>query len=96
MKKSNEQTLKEVLSEFVKTFHIETKINEIHLDNSWEKLMGKIIAKHTINLYLKDKILFITLDSSALKNELSYAKKKIINLLNKEFGTKVVEDIVIR
>jgi predicted nucleic acid-binding Zn ribbon protein len=93
---SNERTLKDVLNEFMKSFHINDKIDELRLKASWEKVMGKMIALHTVNLYLKNKTLFITLDSAALKNELSYAKKKIINLLNKEFGTKIVEDIVIR
>jgi predicted nucleic acid-binding Zn ribbon protein len=96
MRKSNEQTLKEVIAEFIKTFHIEDKINETHLKSSWEKIMGKVISKHTVNLYIKDKELVITLDSPALRQELSFAKKKMIKLLNAEFGTKIVEDIVIR
>ena len=96
MKKSNEQLLKDVLSEFIKTYNLDDRINEVRLNDSWEKIMGRMISVHTINLYLKDKVLFITLDSSALKHELSFAKKKMINMLNKEFGTKIVEDIVIR
>jgi predicted nucleic acid-binding Zn ribbon protein len=94
--KSSERTLKEVLNEFMKSFKISDKIDEMRLKAGWEKVMGKMIAVHTVNLYLKNKTLFITLDSAALKNELSYAKKKIINMLNKEFGTKIVEEIVIR
>ena len=94
--KSYERSLKDVLNEFMKSFHISDKIDEMRLKASWEKVMGKMIAVHTVNLYLKNKTLFITLDSAGLKNELSYAKKKIINMLNKEFGTKIVEEIVIR
>ena len=94
--RKNEITLKEALDEFMKSFHISDKMDEIRLKDSWEKIMGKMIASRTVNIYLKNKTLYITLDSAALKNELSYAKKKVVTMLNKEFGTKIVEDIVIR
>lgn len=75
--KPNERPLKDVLNEFMKSFKICDKMDEMRLKSCWEKIMGKTIAGHTISLYLKNKTLFITLDSAALKNELSYAKKDI-------------------
>jgi predicted nucleic acid-binding Zn ribbon protein len=94
--KQNEQTLKEVLEEFIKTLHVSDKFDEVQIKESWGKIMGKMISKHTVNLFLKDKKLFITVDSAALRQELSYAKNKMIKLLNKEIGKPVVEDIVFR
>ena len=93
---TNEQTLKEVLKDLIDSLNADDKINELHISDSWEKLMGKLIARHTLNLFFKNKTLYITLDSAALKQELSYAKSKIIKMLNKEIGTNVVEEIVIR
>ena len=69
---------------------------EVQLRNSWEKLMGKTIADHTTKIYIKDKKLHLRFDSPALKQELTYAKEKVIDSINKEFESEVVTEIVIR
>ena len=94
MKKSNDQTLKEVINELLKAYKLGNKLKEVRLIDSWEKIVGKLINKHTKNLYIKKKVLFVKLDSAALRNELSYARQKIINALNKEAKGEVIENIV--
>ena len=42
---------------------------------------------------LKNKILYIKLSSPALKQELSYGKQKLIDMINTRFKNKVVEKI---
>ena len=93
MRTSNDQTIKEVIMDLLKAYRIENKVLGVRLINSWEKVTGKIISKHTTNLYVKQKTLFVYLDSAALRNELSYAKEKIIKALNKEVGVEVITDI---
>lgn len=95
MRKTNEQPLKEVIHELLSKYKLQEKLNEARLINSWETLMGKVIAKRTKELYLKDKKLFIKLTSSALRQELSFSKEKIITLLNDGVGEKVIEDVVL-
>ena len=94
MKKSNDQTLKEVINELLESYKLSDKLKEVRLIDSWEKVVGKLINKHTKNLYIKKKVLFVKLDSSALRNELSYARQKIIKALNKEADEEVIENIV--
>lgn len=94
MQKSNEQTLKEVIKQLVKSYRLGGKILETRIINSWEKVVGRMIAKHTLNLSVRKKVLYVKLDSPALKNELNYAKEKIIKSLNKEVKENVIEKIV--
>lgn len=94
MKKSNDQTLKEVINELLESYKLGDKLKEVRLIDSWEKVVGKLINKHTKNLYIKKKVLFVKLDSAALRNELSYARQKIIKALNKEADEEVIENIV--
>ncbi len=96
MKKSNDQTLKEVINELLESYKLGDKLKEVRLIDSWEKVVGKLINKHTKNLYIKKKVLFVKLDSAALRNELSYARQKIIKALNKEAKEEVIEDIVFK
>jgi predicted nucleic acid-binding Zn ribbon protein len=55
-----------------------------------------MIAKHTKDIYIKNKQLFVTLDSSALRNELSMAKTKIIKMLNEAVGSEIINDIILK
>jgi predicted nucleic acid-binding Zn ribbon protein len=95
MKESNEQTLKEAIKELINTYRLESGMLENKVINSWEKITGKIIAKHTVKIYIRDKKLFLKLDSPALKNELSFAREKLINLVNKEVGQNAVTEIIL-
>ena len=94
MRYSNDQSIGSAIKEFLQAYRLDQKMNEKKLIHSWEKIVGKMIAHHTRDLAIRNKILFVRIDSSALKNELSYQKEKIMNSLNEEVNAKVIEDIV--
>jgi hypothetical protein len=96
IKKSNEYTLKQAIEELMNTYRLQGKINEVKLLNSWEKVMGPAIAKYTRNLRIEGRVLYIELNSAPLREELSYAKSKMVKLLNDEAGGQVIDDIVLR
>lgn len=96
MSRHNEHSLKEVIEQMMKAYKLDDKLAERKLISSWESVMGAMIAKHTTDLYIKHKQLFVTLDSAALRNELSMARTKIVKLLNDEVGTEVINDVILR
>jgi predicted nucleic acid-binding Zn ribbon protein len=87
-------TLKEVIEEMLTTYKLRGKYNETRLISSWEKIMGKPIASRTLKLFIKDKKLYVKLNSAPLKNELNLSKTKVLDLLHAEIGHKVLEDIL--
>jgi predicted nucleic acid-binding Zn ribbon protein len=96
MTKSNDHTLKEVINDLLKEYRLSDKLRELKLIESWPKVVGKIIAKHTTGIYFRDKKLYITLDNAAVREELLYAKSKLIKSLNKHAGESLVEDIIFK
>ena len=84
MVKTNEQPLKEVIEELLKTYHLSNKLKEVDIIQSWNQMMGKVIAQHTTNLYISNKTLFVSLDSAALRTELVFAKTKILKMICNE------------
>ncbi len=96
MKRKNEYSLKEVIEQLIKTYRMESKLDETQLISSWEKVTGGIFAKHTEHLSIKNKILFVKMDSAVLRSELAMARSKLVDMLNKEIGKKIIEDIVFR
>ena len=94
VRKSNQSTIREVIQKLISSYHLDDKLKEVQIINHWEKVVGKVIAKHTQKLYIKHGKLFVKLDSPALKEELSFSKSKIIDLINEEVKEKLIEDLV--
>ncbi|MBL4653055.1 MAG: DUF721 domain-containing protein [Flavobacteriales bacterium] len=96
MKRSNDNTIKELLERYVKTFKLKNKLTEVELVNSWESIVGAPIAKHTTKIYLSGPRLYVHIDSSVIRQELSYAKAKLIESLNEKAGYEAVGEIILR
>lgn len=86
--------LNEAIEEMLKAYKLTGKINETKVLESWNTLMGKSISARTVDLKFKYKKLYVTLNSAPLRQELAMSKSKLIDLLNKDFPEKVVEDVI--
>ncbi|RLD42463.1 MAG: DUF721 domain-containing protein [Bacteroidetes bacterium] len=96
MKRDSEFTLKEVIQQLLNTYRWGNKLDEVKIVESWEKVVGGIIGRHTVNMVVRNKTLYVTLNSSVLRSELHMARSKIVQSLNKEVGKNVIDDIVLR
>lgn len=95
-KKNPHKKISEVLESFVEQKKLQNGYNEVSIQKFWKEKMGSLINNYTTRITLKNKILRIYISSSALKQELTFNKKKIAALLEKEFGSEYVEEIQIR
>lgn len=93
MSTREEKPLKELIDKMLRAYGLGDKMDEIGLLKSWEAVVGKMIARHTTDLYFTKGILHVKLDSSTLRQELSYAKSSLISQLNKHAGKRMVTDI---
>lgn len=90
----NNQKLENVIRELIEAYGLKPKLSEARLIESWEDIVGKMIAKHTKDLYIKNRKLFIRIDSPALKTELIYSRNKLKDSLNEAAGGDVIGEIV--
>jgi predicted nucleic acid-binding Zn ribbon protein len=86
--------LKEAIEKLLKVYKIEDKMDEISLQKEWNTMMGPAIANRTKKIYLKNKVLHIQLESSVLRHELSFAKEKLCETLNKRAGKRIINQIL--
>jgi predicted nucleic acid-binding Zn ribbon protein len=93
MKKSNEILLKDALAAFLKENNLESKLQETRVINAWEEVVGKLIARHTDQMQIKDRVLYVKVDSAALREELSYQRSKLVKNLNKAADVEAIDDI---
>jgi len=94
MKNSNDQTLADAIREMLQTYKLENKIDEVQALTYWSEIVGKMITQYTKDIYIRQGKLFVRIDSPALKNELMYARTRIIESLNERAGKEVVKELV--
>jgi hypothetical protein len=57
--------------------------------------MGQGVTVHTTSVKLQNKTLVIQLNSSVLREELSYGKDKIIKMMNEEIGEEIISKLIL-
>ncbi len=91
----NTMHIGQAIQQLLNSYHIKAKFDEANLIGSWERMVGKPIAKRTKKVFIRNKVMFVELESPSMKNELSFHKKEIIELFQKEFGPDIIKEIVI-
>ena len=86
----------EALQQFLNKSKLKTGLQAMQIEDVWEKIMGKTVAKYTDKLQIVGATLFVSTVVAPLKNELLYQKEKIIELVNIELGEKVIKEVVIK
>mgnify|MGYP005696017987 FL=1 len=90
------KSLKSVLNKLIDKNSLSSGLNNVKIQSLWKKTMGVNVNSYTTEIYLKNKTLYVSLSSSVLRQELSYGKQKIVDLINDEIGTKIIDKIVLR
>jgi hypothetical protein len=96
VKKKNDISLQDAMKDMLQEFKLAPQLNETRVKSLWEQLMGKTIATYTSNITVRKNVLYLTILSAPLKQELSYAKEKIRSLINEEMGEDYIREVVIR
>lgn len=74
--------IKDLMSNVLKENKLQGGIDQLDVKEVWAEVMGNGVMSYTDSVYLKNKTLIVKLTSSALREELSYGKEKIIEMLN--------------
>ena len=86
----------DAIQQFLKGSRLKGDIQALQIDEIWEKLMGKTIARYTDRIHIINGTLFITTNVAPLKQELLYQKEKIRNRVNEAFGNNDIKEVVIQ
>lgn len=88
------------VGELIKAFYDERRgpgyLDEVNIIKGWQGVVGPFIAQYTKDLFIKDGVLFVSLKSDSLRNELSYSKTVLKKNLNDLVGRELLTDIVFK
>jgi hypothetical protein len=91
-----EHSLQDAINQFLKASKIRGPIQAMQIEEVWEHLMGKTIARYTDKIQLFGNKLIITTHVAPLKQELNFQKEKIKQRVNETLKENIVSEVIIQ
>jgi hypothetical protein len=91
-----EYSISDAIQQFLNQSRIKGSIQALQIEDAWEQIMGKTIARYTESIKIIDKTLFITTSVAPLKQELIFRKVKIIQRVNEALGQNVISEVIVK
>jgi len=95
MGRTNDKSLKDAIEQMMKVYKLKRKFDETSLVVAWPEMMGKAVANRTKDIFIRDRKLFIRIESAVIKNELVMMRSNIIDKMNERAGSSVIDEIVL-
>lgn len=96
MRRGETKSIAELVHAMCREEGLETPLNEYRLINAWSQVLGSAVQSYTKNLQIHNQVLFVTLTSSVLRQELLMNRKTLVRKLNDHVKAQVITDIVFR
>lgn len=77
----------------MKAYRLDGKMKELDVIAAWPEMMGIAVANRTKSISVRNKTLYLTMDSSVMRDELSYGKTIIIERVNQQAGCELITDV---
>ena len=94
MRKTNDKSLKEAIEQMLNVYKIKRRYDETAVVAAWPELVGKSVANRTKELFIRDRKLFLRIESSVIKNELMMIRTQIIDKINEEAKGVLITEII--
>lgn len=94
MGRTNDKPIKDAIEQMLKVYKLKRKFDETSLVVAWPEMMGMAIANRTKDIFIRDRKLFVRIESAVIKNELVMMRSNIIDKMNERAGSSVIDEII--
>lgn len=91
-----EYSMGDAIRKFLEKSRLKGGVQALQIEEAWEQIMGKTIARYTDKIKIVGDTLFISTATAPLKQELIFQKEKIIQRVNEALGQKVIHKLVVQ
>lgn len=78
----------------LQVYKLRRKFDETSLIVAWPEMMGNAVANRTKDIFIRDRKLFIRLESAVIKNDLMMMRTDIIEKMNEKAGNSIIDEII--
>ena len=90
------QSMKQAIDSFLKVNGLDSVYKEKQVLAKWEEIVGKPVALRTDYVTIKERTLYLEMNSAVMRDELFKHKSKLIELINKEAGFEMVNAVFLK
>ena len=94
MRKTNDKSIKDAIEQMLNVYKLKRRFDETSVVAHWPDIVGKPMANRTKELFVRDKKLFLRTESSVVKNQMVLMRQQIIDKINDEAKSVIVEEII--
>ena len=84
------------MRKFLNQSQMKGSIQALQIEEVWEQIMGKTVARYTDKISIHGQTLYIDTAIAPLRQELLYQKDAILRRVNEALGEVVIKEVVIR
>lgn len=88
-------SIEDLMKDVIKENKLSKGMLRMNVKEAWAKIMGAGVVSYTEEVSLQGKTLVVKLKSSVLREELSYGKEKILQMMNEELGEPFISKIIL-
>ncbi len=93
---AKEAPIKDVLTVFLKKYHIDCNLYEQDVIDCFKELCGPTIAKFVTNIYLKGQSLYVVVALPSVRAELSMVRDALRDTINRKLEKEILKKIIIK
>jgi predicted nucleic acid-binding Zn ribbon protein len=89
-------TLEKALKRALNIPSIRRRLNVAQISDSWEGLVGEVVARHVRPISLEKGVLTLEADSSVWRQQISLSKERIQKRIREKFDAEIVRVLRIK
>ncbi len=94
--RNQEKSLGEILKLMTREYGMELKLLQAQAIDLWYREAPPVFKEHVTEVFMKDRTMFVRLDSDVLRHELHYHRNTLKDRINLAVGRAIIEDIVLK
>lgn len=91
--RGNTQSIGDAISLFLRETGLEKEVLEQRVVRLWPEIMGETVARLTRSVEVKDGMLYVRVNSPALKAQLFECRFELVKKVNEAVGGNAIHDV---
>jgi len=89
---ANGASISEALVDFLRESGLEQSVMDVQIEEVWPRVMGETVQRLTRRIEVRDSVLYVYVNSAALKTQLFENRFELISKLNEAVGAPALKD----